>query len=65
MGLPPPNPRLPFLPTASCGASWLFPVKTIAVSPEELLRIAASVESGFSHSVANTIVTYTAEHGEN
>jgi len=26
MWLPPPNPRLLFLPTASCGGSWLFPL---------------------------------------
>ncbi len=45
-------------------------VRAIGVSPEErgerreeLLRIAASVESGFNHPIANAIVTYAAERG--
>jgi heavy metal translocating P-type ATPase len=38
-------------------------VEAIAVSPKELLRIAASVESGFNHPIANAIVAYAAEQG--
>ena len=38
-------------------------LKAIGVSPGELLRIAASVESGFNHPIANAIVTYAVERG--
>jgi len=38
-------------------------VKAIAVPEGELLRIAASMESGFNHPIANAIVTYAAERG--
>jgi heavy metal translocating P-type ATPase len=38
-------------------------LKAIGVSPGELLQIAASVESGFNHPIANAIVTYAVERG--
>ena len=38
-------------------------LKAVGVSPGELLQIAASVESGFNHPIANAIVTYAVERG--
>ncbi len=38
-------------------------VKAIGVSPGELLQIAAAVESGFKHPIANAIVAYAVERG--
>lgn len=38
-------------------------IKALTLSTEELLQIAASVEVGFNHPIANAIVTYAAEQG--
>ena len=38
-------------------------VKSFEMPPEELLQIAASIEAGFAHPVANAIVAYALEKG--
>jgi len=41
-GRQPPNPRLPFFLTASCGASWVFPVNLLELSFEFLTKMNVS-----------------------
>lgn len=38
-------------------------IEAFKTSADELLQIAASVESGFNHPIANAIVSYAAEKG--
>ncbi len=49
--------------TMTLGQPKVVEIWALTLSREELLQIAASVESGFNHPIANAIVTYAAGKG--
>ncbi len=49
--------------TMTLGKPKVSEIRALTLSQEELLQIAASVESGFNHPIANAIVTYAAGKG--